>query len=31
MPLFIFAGIAYVAALAIIHLLSPKLEPVALN
>jgi ACS family hexuronate transporter-like MFS transporter len=31
MPLFIFAGVAYVAALAIIHLLSPKLEPVALN
>lgn len=31
MPLFIFAGVAYVAALAIIHGLSPKLEPVALN
>lgn len=31
MPLFVFAGVAYVAALAIIHGLSPKLEPVALN
>jgi ACS family hexuronate transporter-like MFS transporter len=31
LPLFIFAGIAYVAALAIIHSLSPKLEPVTLS
>jgi ACS family hexuronate transporter-like MFS transporter len=31
LPLFIFAGVAYVAALAVIHLLSPKLEPITLS
>jgi MFS transporter, ACS family, hexuronate transporter len=31
LPLFIFAGLAYVAALALIHWLSPKLDPVAVH
>lgn len=31
LPLFIFAGLAYLVALALIHWLSPKLDPVAVN
>ena len=31
LPLFIFAGLAYLVALALIHWLSPKLDPIAVN
>jgi ACS family hexuronate transporter-like MFS transporter len=31
LPLFIFAGLAYIAALAIIHVLAPRLEPAELQ
>ncbi|MDP9338508.1 MAG: MFS transporter [Acidobacteriota bacterium] len=31
LPLFIFSGVAYIAALAIIHALSPRLEPAQLS